>query len=89
MTPEQERFFAGMVLSGRWALSKIAEEDEVGAEARTLAYIAATARDIAERLRRDSEQGLDLDTVSLIDDVAWLARQVAVLAEIICYPEPK
>lgn len=49
----------------------------MSAERRKLAYIAVTARTISERLTRDVE----LEESRLAEDVAWLARQVAKLAE--------
>ncbi len=61
----------------------------MSAEARTLGYISITAAAISERLTRDSEQQVDVDVGRLSEDVAWLARNLALLADVIHHPEPR
>lgn len=56
----------------------------VTAQERRLAYIAATAESIANRLQRDSEEGY-AEVNNLAADVAWIARQLAsVLGSMSC-----
>jgi ubiquinone biosynthesis protein UbiJ len=43
-------------------------------------YVATTATAVSDRLKLAAAEG-DVDVRDLADDVAWLARQVARLAE--------